>query len=169
MKETEHKFLISGIKKELPWDREQIIFQWFLESSKMGSKKIKIIFDMTRESVICVCVTKKIIKLGEAEKTVEYLLKDDIDIEKLIGIPFVLKRRSIKDKIFLDKFIRSNGIVDYLLEYEGEDIKVLEEFDIIKEVTQDISYYNQNMCDIFSADDAGYLQFILKIWINGND
>ena len=103
---------------------------------------------------------------GKNRKNVEYLDIRDFGPGKMVGIPFVLKRRSIREKVFLDRFLRSNGVTEYLLEYEGENFEnaTLQSFGTLEDVTGDRRYYNQNMCIPFSQTDADQLRFLLNIF-----
>ena len=166
VEEKEKKYLIHSFEKKDIWNREHIVYQWFINKSESGSEKVKIIFDLTRLKLIYVRVKKQMIELGNNKKTVEYLDVNQFDPEQMIGIPFVLKRRAIKDDVFLDKFIVSNGITEYLVEYEGKESvrDVCKEISVQKEVTDDINYYNQSMCVPFSKEDAKQLKFLMKIF-----
>ena len=90
----------------------------------------------------------------------------DSSSSRYLQIPFVLKRRSIKDKLFLDVFLRSNGICKYLLEDESDGGGTAPdgEYEILQEVTDDIRYYNQAMTTAFTEDDADKLDYLLSIF-----
>jgi len=81
----------------------------------------------------------------------------------LIGTKFVLKRRIItQNQIFIDQFIRSNGICCQLMEYEGKDINndILPCFSNIIDVTNNLAYYNENMCTEFTQQDFEHFIFL---------
>ena len=166
IEENERKYLISKNQKEETWEREHIVYQWFLEKNAQGSVKEKIIFDLTRAKIIYARISKVSCGEGKNHKNVEYLDIRDFNPGKMVGIPFVLKRRSIREKVFLDRFLRSNGVTEYLLEYEGENFEnaTLQSFGTLEDVTGDRRYHNQNMCIPFSQTDAYQLRFLLNIF-----
>lgn len=161
--EKEKKYLLKYVNKCENWDREQIVYQWYIDVSGDEHTKEKVIFNLLDASVIYVRISKKRVSLGEAEKTVEYLQLKDLDPASYLGKPFVLKRRSIKNKIFLDKMIRSNGACDLLLEDEGDGpLADWEEIGLLRDVTDDETYYNQNMCTPFTEQDFSQLCFLIE-------
>lgn len=163
--EIERKFLVSKVKKETCWDKEHIVYQWYTEISSSKSKKLKIIFDLKSSRLIYVCVTKKTIGNGQAHKEITYLSPSDFNPDCMIGIPFILKRRAIIGKIFIDKFIVSNGVTEYLLENEGDPLEPLSEnFELGAEVTENSAFYNQAMAVPFTQQDAEKLKYFLKIY-----
>lgn len=166
VEEQERKYLISNIQKKGLWEKEHIVFQWYLDKNEEGHTKKKIIFDLLKARIIYVEITKEKIEFGKSKKKVNYLDINDFKSEDMIGIPFVLKRRSIQGKLFLDKMISSNGICEYLLEDEDNELKNYhnEEFIVIKDVTSDENYYNQNMGKIFTKQDAEKLDYLLTIF-----
>lgn len=163
--EIEKKYIPSAVAKSEIWDREQIVFQWFLASDENGSQKVKIVFDLTYAKIVFVKISKSIIELGKSTKKVEYLDLSEFRPNEMIGKDFILKRRSIKEKVFLDRFIRSNGITEYLVEDEGNSAIKEKSFLRLKDVTDDRRYYNQNMCTCFSQEDADNLSFLLNCFI----
>ena len=100
IEENERKYLISKNQKEETWERENIVYQWFLEKNAQGSVKEKIIFDLTRAKIIYARISKVSCGEGKNHKNVEYLDIRDFNPGKMVGIPFVLKRRSIREKVF---------------------------------------------------------------------
>ena|GEM_PF-4962277 len=164
--EYERKYLVSGVVKNKLWDKEHIVYQWYIKRYANGSVKKKIIFDITREKIIYVQVEKNLIEWGKATKNIEYLNIETFNPDEMLGVPFVLKRRAIKNKTFLDKFVESNGITEYLLECEDDDIgSSSDEYQILRDVTQDARYYNQNMCTAFTQKDADKLRFLLSVFM----
>lgn len=164
--EKEKKYLLKSVNKNGNWDKEQIVYQWYTDVSDEEHTKEKVIFDLLSARIIYVRIRKKRVEKGEAQKTVEYLELKDIDPNGLVGKPFVLKRRSIKKKLFLDRMIRSNGICEYLLEDESDEMCVSgEEICILREVTEDEAYYNQNMCTMFTEHDKSEFEFLLGIFL----
>lgn len=161
--EKEKKYTIEAINKTDLWEREQIVYQWYIHKIKNKSTKIKIIFDLTRAKIICVSVTKEFVDWGKSIKQISYLDVNNFNANDYINCKFVLKRRSIKDKIFIDRFIRSNGKTDYLIEDENNhDVGELQQwFSGLRDVTDNQEYYNENMCSMFTEKDAEYLAFIL--------
>ncbi|MCK8622334.1 hypothetical protein [Prevotella sp. E13-27] len=162
--ETERKYLVKSFTKDSLWDREFIIYQWYDKKEK--EKKTKLIIDIPNLTTKWVRVTKKRLSNAESQKTVEYLNSKDIDLKKLLGEPFVCKRRFLKGKISIDYFIRSNGACDYLLEDEGDEA-MLKAFvsscnASLTDVTDDISYRNTNMTTPFSEEDKKQLEFLLN-------
>ena len=163
--ETERKFLISNVKKETCWEKEHIVYQWYTEISSSKNEKLKIIFDLTSSRLIYVHVTKKKIGNGQARKEITYLSPSEFNPDSMIGVPFVLKRRAIIGKIFIDKFVVNNGITEYLLENEGDPLEPLRGvFDLGVEVTENSAFYNQTMAVPFTQKDAEKLKYFLKIY-----
>lgn len=165
--ENEKKFLVKFDSRKQVWDKEHLVYQWYKENSNKGSVKEKLIFDLKKCSIIYVNITKKILELGKSEKKVEYLDLNTFSVDKMLGMPFILKRRVIKDGIFVDRFIRSNGLCKYMVEIEDNSEEVLEQYGIkiMDNVTNDFNYYNQNMCILFDLKDAEYLQFLLNVFL----
>ena len=164
--ETEKKFLVGNVRKQAPWPKEQIVYQWYTHLEAGAHTKKKLIFDLATQRIRYVEVTKKSESLGTNSKEIKYFNIEDFSSKELIGIPFVLKRRSIKDKLFLDVFLRSNGICKYLLEDESDGGGTAPdgEYEVLQEVTDDIRYYNQAMTTAFTEDDAGKLDYLLSIF-----
>lgn len=162
--ETEKKYLAKKIIKSDLWDREQIVYQWYIEKQGEKAKKIKVIFDLTQARIIYVSVTKEFIDWGKSKKEVEYLDIREFRPNDYINSKFILKRRSIKNKVFLDKFIRSNGKTEYLIEDEGDclvnnpNLWGIE----LQDVTDNQEYYNEKMCVDFTENDAEHLSFMLN-------
>lgn len=143
--EKEEKFLVEVIEKRELWDKEFLIYQWYLSASYEENTKIKVIFDFQTLKAKLVQVSKIRLNDNLFEKEIKYLNKDEVNFFDLIGCSFVAKRRSIKNNIFLDKFIRSNGLCDYLLEIEDEGV-ITDNIILLENVTNDSNYYNQNLC-----------------------
>lgn len=164
--EKERKYLIDEIDKKDVWEKEHIVYQWYVEISEGGSIKEKLIFDILRNRVIAARIQKQSLGYGESRKKVEYLDINNFSIEEKMGVPFILKRRSIKQNHFLDHFISSNMICEYLLEIEDVQCKDagFAEYKIVEDVTNDLHYYNQNMCVPFEKNDAEKLHFLLSIF-----
>ena len=162
--EQENKYLVDDVTKNTVWDKEQIVYQWYTGISKTAHTKEKLIFDLLNCRIIYVRIGKMYVGPGEANKNVEYLDIDSFNVDQMTDIPFVMKRRSIKDHIFLDRMIRSNGICEYLLEDEDDDLskRTWDEFRVTENVTDRVEYYNQNMCTPFTTVDAQYLKFLLQ-------
>lgn len=161
IKEYEKKFLIDSFEQTYIWDKEQLVYQWYVEADEKHSMKKKLIFDLKTLRIIFVEVEKQVIDWGLANKTVTYLDYDKVNFEEYVGKDFVLKRRVIQSDIFVDRFIRSNNATEYLVEVEGENNKEYENLNITKEVTKDEKYYNQNMCVTFTKDDLEKLNYLL--------
>lgn len=162
--ESERKYLLGTFAKDSLWDREFIIYQWY--DSKEKERKTKLIIDLLSLTKKWVRVTKKRKSNSESIKTVEYLSSSEVDIDKLVGEMFVCKRRSLKGKISIDYFVRSNGLCDYLLEDEG-DPSLIEAFAIdnsmiLEDVTDNICYRNTNMTTVFTEEDKRQMIFLLK-------
>ena len=164
--ESEKKFLVGNVRKQAPWPKEQIVYQWYTHLETGAHTKKKLIIDLATQRIRYVEVTKKSESLGANSKEIKYFNVEDFSSKELIGLPFVLKRRSIKDKLFLDVFLRSNGICKYLLEDESDGGGTAPdgEYEILQEVTDDIRYYNQAMTTAFTEDDAGKLDYLLSIF-----
>lgn len=163
--ESERKYWIEAFAKDSLWDREFIIYQWY--DNKGEERKTKLIIDLLSLTCKWVRVTKTRLSNSDSTKTVEYLTSSEVDIDKLVGEMFVCKRRSLKGKISIDYFVRSNGYCDYLLEDEG-DSTLIESFAKdssieIKDVTDDVCYRNTNMTTVFTAEDKSHLLFLLNI------
>lgn len=151
--EQEEKYLVEVKDKKELWDKEFLIYQWYLSASYEENTKIKVIFDFLTMKVKLVQVKKKRVNDNLFEKEIKYLNKNEMNFSKLIGCSFVAKRRSIKNNIFLDKFIRSNGLCDYLLEIEDQSEKPDHNIILLKNVTNDSNYYNQNLCIPFDENE----------------
>lgn len=164
--ECEKKYLINDVNKSGIWDKEHIVYQWYVCVAKNTHTKEKIIFDLLKARIIYVRIEKITGSDGITKKNVDYLNIDDFDPYKMINVPFVLKRRAIKGKLFLDRFVRSNGITDYLLEDEANEIDNYsdKEFSVIRDVTDENAYYNQNMTTLFTKEDADSLRFMLSVF-----
>ena len=164
--ETEKKFLVGNVRKDAPWPKEQIVYQWYTHLEAGIHTKKKLIFDMATQKIRYVEVTKKSESLGTNSKEIKYFNVEDFSSKELIGVPFVLKRRSIREKLFLDVFLRSNGICRYLLEDESDGGGTAPdgEYEVLQEVTDDIRYYNQAMTTAFTEDDADKLDYLLSIF-----
>lgn len=162
--EKERKFLIEAVNKKGVWEKEHIVYQWYVEINGNGSIKEKLIFDILKNRVIAARIQKQSLGYGESRKKVEYLDVNHFSVKDKLGEPFILKRRSIKQNHFLDHFISSNRICEYLLEVEEDETVDFSEYSIMNEVTNDLHYYNQNMCIPFEDDDAEKLQFLLDIF-----
>ena len=167
--EKERKYLVTDVKKNTVWDYEFIIYQWYTTVTNGKSVKNKILFDFLRQKIIYVKISKEVVTLGNNKKNVEYLDINKFEPEKFLGIPFVLKRRAVKGKTFLDRFLASNGICKYLLEIEEENdsmiIEKQDEFHIVKDVTEDEKYYNQNMCIEFNKKHMDELKVIMSMFL----
>lgn len=165
--ESERKYLVRSFSKDSLWDREFIIYQWYDKIET--ERKIKLIIDLHSLTVKWVRVTKYRISTVESNKTIEYLSSEDVDLNELIGEQFVCKRRAVKGKISIDRFIRSKGNCHYLLEDEG-DSQILEDFVasnniILEDVTADVSFRNTNMTTSFTEDDKKQLVFLLDVLV----
>ena len=169
LKEIERKFTILDFEKKDNWDREFIIFQWFIENSENKETKLKLIIDMHSFVKTYARITKERISNKEANKKVDYLNSQAINFKDLIGQPFIGKRRSVKNKIHLDKFLFSNGVCRFLLEDEGNHL-TLENFcsdnqiTIVNEVTEYVDYRNINMATEFKIDHFETLETIQKLF-----
>lgn len=166
VEEREKKYLVAEVNKSGTWDKEHIVYQWYVDVKKGTHTKEKIIFDLLKARIIYVRIEKITGTDGITKKNVDYLNIDDFDPDKMVNVPFVLKRRSIKGKLFLDRFVRSNGISDYLLEDEANEIDSHsdKEFSVIRDVTDENAYYNQNMTTLFTKEDAYSLKFMLSVF-----
>lgn len=162
--ESERKYKLNHFHKDSVWDREFIIYQWYDSVEK--EKKTKLIIDLQSQTLKWVRVTKKRLSNSESQKKVEYLSEKDISTNELIGQQFVCKRRSLKGKISVDYFVRSNEICRYLIEDEGDNVidSLFKEENIsIEDVTDDARYRNTNMTTIFSEEDRDNLRFLMSI------
>lgn len=151
--EQEEKYLVEVKDKKGLWDKEFLIYQWYLSASYEENTKIKVIFDFLTMKVKLVQVKKMRVNGNLFEKEIKYLNKSEMNFSKLIGCSFVAKRRSIRSNIFLDKFIKSNGLCDYLLEIEDQSEKTDHNIILLKNVTNDSNYYNQNLCIPFDENE----------------
>ena len=88
VKEIEHKFIISDFNKNDIWDREFIIFQWYMFNSQNIESKLKLIIDLHSFERKYVRVTKERLSDSESDKIVDYL---DYNSINFLGIS-----RSIK-------------------------------------------------------------------------
>ena len=169
VKEIEHKFIISDFNKNDIWDREFIIFQWYMFNSQNKESKLKLIIDLHSFERKYVRVTKERLSNSESDKIVDYLDYNSINFSNFIGKPFVCKRRSIKKDIHLDKFIFSKDVCKFLLEDEG-DKNGLELFckknkiEIINDVTNNPKFRNINMTIDFKELHLSSLKLILQLF-----
>ena len=166
--EREYKYSVSlggGIPLA---EREFIIYQWYFPLDDGKEVKIKLVLDFVTLTEKWVRVSKKRVSHFEAEKKIEYLDPETIDISGFIGMPFVCKRRSIFGGIHLDRFVISNQRCKYLLENEGED-KDIEDFcrrlsiEVERDVSADFGFRNINLCTVFSGYHAKNLYFMLDV------
>lgn len=169
LKEEEEKFLLSEINKSSIWDKEQVVFQWYEtdQSKENFESKFKLIFDMINISMKAVRVEKHRTSQSKSEKKVYYLNMEEISLFDLLNKPFVAKRRSINNNIFLDFFIKSNHICSYLLEIENQydqNPMSTDEYTILKNVTKDEAYLNRNMSIPFLENDLLELEFLIKFF-----
>lgn len=164
--EVERKFLVESVCKRENWEKEFIIYQWYETMKPEVSVKFKIIFDLIRVRRVVARITKMKRDDYTWDKEVEYLAIEDEDIKKYIGTGFVAKRRAIAGKIFLDRFIRSNRICEYLLEIE-DDVRqeALNKLGIQigQEVSGKAEYLNGNMCVPFEEKDYDELCILLAM------
>lgn len=165
VKESERKYTIDFFSKEIPWEREFLIYQWYDKNSP--EYKIKCIFDLLKLTTKWVTVKKERISNEVSQKTVTYLNEGEIDLVSLVGWNFVSKRRSLIGEISVDSFIRSNGACRYLLENEGNENDLLELMEKeglkLKEVTDNPMFRNTNMTTEFTMSDYQELIHILQI------
>src|SRR5690606_33579567 len=111
-------------------------------------------------------VEKDRLTLTSSNKQVTYLDINEFDFKDFVGVPFVMKRRSIKSSdAHLDFFIYSNNSCEYMLELEREDVYPLikEEIILLNNVSTDPNYRNINMTILFELKHYEELQFILKV------
>lgn len=166
--EVEEKYLVESCVKTDKWDKEFIIYQWYMESSGLNSKKLKIIFDLEKLSLKYVMIEKFGQASGRSKKQVTYLKQEDLDVNSLKQYPFVMKRRSIKKNIFFDRFIYSNGICEKLVEIEYENEKhgniEIANMKLGDNVTDNQQYLNQNMTIPFGDKEALELEMLLKVF-----
>lgn len=163
--ESERKYKLDHFHKDSVWDREFIIYQWYDSVEK--EKKTKLIIDLQSQTIKWVRVTKNRLSNSDSQKLVEYLSGSDISLDDMIGQQFVCKRRSLKGKISIDYFVRSNEICHYLIEDEGDYNTFASLFKednlLIEDVTDDTRYRNTNMTTMFSEEDRDNLFFLLSI------
>ena len=165
--EEEYKYLLQNVNKNSLWDREFIIYQWYVTSQTDQSYecKLKVIFDVVQLSKKIVQVEKWRKSIHFAEKKVTYLTEEDIDLSRLLGQPFISKRRSIQGSCHLDRFIWSNGICEYLLEIENDTrlpTELEKELSLGEEVTHDAAYQNINMAIGFQKEHIHEFQFLIQ-------
>lgn len=165
LKEKESKFLINVLEKGSTWNREFIIYQWYEKSEGNYESKYKLIIDLLSLEQKFVKVEKT--RTGEmtSDKRVTYFSSTDFKNIELIGMPFIMKRRSIQgNDIHLDKFIYSNKACNYLLEVENEDVEVqqLNGIEIVQNVSTNKSYLNIQMAIPFQTTHKEELNFLFK-------
>lgn len=170
--ESERKYKLQSFNKDSLWEREFIIYQWYDKDD--AERKTKVIIDLKSFSAKWVRVTKHRLSNCESKKEVEYLSQSDVDIDGLVGQCFVCKRRSLRGKISVDYFVRSNDTCKYLLENEGDLAslqKISDELGVyLEDVTDDIAYRNTNMTTQFTFEDKEQMLFLLNILVwCGND
>lgn len=165
-KEVERKYLLNSICKHEKWQKEFIIYQWYMENNGLGSTKVKIIFDLLNLKCIPVRVEKR--KTGDFawDKEITYLERDALNPKELLGMNFIAKRRAIYKNVFLDKFFRSNGRCRFLLEVEDDlceqELEALG-IEIGRDVSKDPDYQNANMCVPFEESDYKAVCFLLEM------
>lgn len=165
LKEKESKYLVEVPNKNVVWIREFIIYQWYDNQKENYESKYKLIFDILNLTHKFVKVEKQRTDAVSSDKTVTYLTIKDFESLDLSGIPFVMKRRSIKEQVHLDYFIYSSGICEYLMEIEDEetDVNSLEDVSIIKEVSTEKAYLNINMAIPFEKKHKEELSLFFKV------
>jgi len=164
--EEESKFVVRPKKNKVVWDREFIIYQWFENQVGSCEAKYKLIVDILNLTIKFVKVEKDRLTLTSSNKQVTYLDINEFDFKDFVGVPFVMKRRSIKSSdAHLDFFIYSNNSCEYMLELEREDVYPLikEEIILLNNVSTDPNYRNINMTILFELKHYEELQFILKV------
>lgn len=173
LREKEEKYLVENVSKKGIWSREFVVYQWYEEINEdLSESKYKLIFDFPNMSLRAVRVVKKDLGDNVSEKEVFYLKNKDIDLYELLEQPFVAKRRSINENVFLDNFFKSNGRCKYLLEIEEQDgieinINTIQtEFTIIDNVTENTDYLNRNMTIPFTKKDLLELQYLIDLFID---
>lgn len=163
--ESERKYKLDFFQKDSLWDREFIIYQWYDFVEK--EKKTKLIIDLLNLTAKWVRVTKCRLNNSDSKKKIEYLSSDDIDLSKLVGSAFVCKRRSLKGKISIDTFYRSNNICKYLVENEDNPsiLESIPEFQdlVLRDVTEDTRFRNTNMTTTFTEVDKNNLLFLVQL------
>lgn len=146
LKEKESKYRVEIKEKTSVWTREFIIYQWYHLRELNYESKFKLIIDLQQLNQKFVKVEKIRTSAVTSDKKVTYLTICDFKNLDLIGVPFVMKRRSIKENIHLDRFIYAHSPSEYLLEIEDDsNPNDIQEIKIIEDVSEDPTYLNINM------------------------
>ncbi len=164
--EEETKYIVNIASNKEIWNREFIIYQWYNIQDNNYESKYKLILDFLNLSLKFVKVEKRRIDAISSDKTVTYLDVNDCNFTDFIGLPFIMKRRSIKSDAHLDKFIYSNNRCSYLLELENQESINLVQNDlkIIEDVSENLDYRNINMAVQFTEEHLGQLKFLIELF-----
>jgi|SRR5690554_552035 len=165
--ESERKFLVNEFRRTKAWERELLILQWYeADSDALVESKVKCVLDLARISQTWVRVRKHRQDFQRADKTITYLDATQVQLKSLLGLPFVMKRRSIHQQLHLDHFLISNGQCTWLLEDEQNNVleKELENLGIRlgDEVTENLAYRNLSMACTFDLEQLSVTQYFLK-------
>ncbi len=164
LKEKELKYTVEVNNKNFAWDREFIIYQWYDNSKDNYESKFKLIIDLQQLTQKFVKVEKNRTSTTTSDKKVTYLELDDFLNLNFMNLPFVMKRRSIKGNVHLDRFIHANYKSEYLLEIEDNTNPLhIEELIILEDVSENPEYLNINMTIPFQQYHKIQLEELCKL------
>lgn len=173
--EIEDKYVLNRIPADIAWDRSVLVYQFFYENSSDSCfTQDKLVINMTKGTVSFCSVTKEILGVNKSNKKTEYKNIDEVNLEELLGRPFVLKRRHIKDNLFFDVYIHGkypeNRDRLLMLEIEHEEMDSMDDYaDLLTDskcVSNLPEYYNENMTVVFTSDHMKELIELRKILAN---
>jgi hypothetical protein len=161
--EEEDKYLIERIPDNYHWDRRVLVYQFFLEIQEKKSHQLKIVFNFKAASINAYYVDKEVISPSESIKESRKVDLSEIDLNKLIGVKFVLKKRAIDEPYFLDTYVVPAGKT--VLEIEG---RIPDEtnhiFGRLKCVSNNTDYLNEFMAVEFTEENRKQLLFLVNIF-----
>lgn len=152
LKEKESKFRVEVKDKTSAWSREFIIYQWYETQKENHESKFKLIIDLQQLTQKFVKVEKTRTSAVTSDKKVTYLTMEDLINCNFVGQSFVMKRRSIKGNVHLDRFIYAHAPCEYLLEIEDDtNPSDIQEITLMEDVSENPAYLNINMTIPFEA------------------
>lgn len=167
LSEDERKYTFDKIEKNLIFPKELIVCQWYDNEDQELEYKLSV--NLLTKVTRWMRVRKKRDSFVHTEKSIEYL--EPLDMNNLLGMQFLCKRRSVDNNIYIDRFIYNNGKCINLLENEGdeEELKNAELTHSIiglREVTEETDYHSKQMAIPFSINHLQELSLLLNILSN---
>lgn len=164
LSEDERKYTFDKIEKNRIFPKELIVCQWYDNEDQELEYKLSV--NLLTKVSRWMRVRKKRDSFVHAEKTIEYL--EPLDMNHLLGMQFLCKRRSVDNNIFIDRFIYNNGKCINLLENEGDE-KELKNAELsngiigLREVTEETDYHSKQMAIPFSIYHLQELSLLLNL------